>query len=881
MPYVKQNFSNGNVLNASQLNHIETGIIDTKKEILDSIEIIVNKAMEDSTKIQNGNVLGVTGNTCTIEINGKTFTNIPYYGNEPVVNKQYRVFIPDGNMSRAFIYTMQGSSVGASIKLDYVRPEDFGAKADGVNDDTAAFSLAIQDMLVKGIHTLKLADKRYYVKDLVITDSIHITGEQGTVITGDGGHSCIFFDYRSPRRVHVTGITAGDYQTTFTLSDQIPADIQRGDTIKIYANGADDNVPGIRYPSHIGEFLTIFEINREANTITVTQNLRYDYKPDGGCVYLMLVEKKHVEMDNVSLEIATDAVEAKDNNVGAIHVMGGSRHHFHDITVRNLPESAFRMDGCYGYTFERINAIYQQNSDVFNDQKGELRQLGYTITDQGGGYFKICNCLCNNIRHFSDTGTANKWQQRFDESGNVVCEGGEVSGVSEYGLISNIIAHGASGFALGTHENTYQVTYDNIVDTGNNGDGFIVRGDRVILRNSYVEATNNGLFISNYTDESGDSTSISGHHVFENLEVRVPPSGAAFNDMSDVPLYGVFKNCTFYGNINFNAKNSHYQFYKCQFFNSIDDAKEHEESGLNIEAANVRLDFYDCDFEIRIQPRLGENLNFTNCHITNTYNQFIGNWTDYHINFINCVIEGPPGQNKSTYMNFTSTSHCNVLFEGCVMRHTVVQIDMAGDELSVSSAHKRFKVVNTTCYPGGDTNASDGKTSFSAIFYIKCSCTMYMDNVVLLCDPDINRWNAGLIALSESNGGVNHETIFATVDKVIKLNINGVGMQVDDMSFNGPYNGYLINAEDCGTLKGYIRNISGESSFSNGVKIIENEDNIQQNEIVIEKATQTGSSATADTAIPAVTTEDNGKILQVSNGEWAAVSVQNAESVKF
>lgn len=79
--------------------------MNNNEEILDAIEILVNKAIEDnSTKIQNGTVSSVsTNNKCTLFVNGKDLPNVQYYGGQPIINRQYRVFIPNGNPSRAFI----------------------------------------------------------------------------------------------------------------------------------------------------------------------------------------------------------------------------------------------------------------------------------------------------------------------------------------------------------------------------------------------------------------------------------------------------------------------------------------------------------------------------------------------------------------------------------------------------------------------------------------------------------------------------------------------------------------------------------------------------------------------------------------------------------
>ncbi len=77
--------------------------MDVAKEILDAIEIIVDKKIQDNTaQIYRGVCKGITTTTCTLTINGKDNT-VKYYGGTPIVGTVYQVFVPFGDMSTAFI----------------------------------------------------------------------------------------------------------------------------------------------------------------------------------------------------------------------------------------------------------------------------------------------------------------------------------------------------------------------------------------------------------------------------------------------------------------------------------------------------------------------------------------------------------------------------------------------------------------------------------------------------------------------------------------------------------------------------------------------------------------------------------------------------------
>ena len=91
------------------------------EELLQSIDILAQNAVKDSVKIYTAIVTAVgDNNTCSVRANGKTHSNIAYYGDAPTVNKSYRVFCPNGSMNQAFIITGGGSSGGGGTSTtDY------------------------------------------------------------------------------------------------------------------------------------------------------------------------------------------------------------------------------------------------------------------------------------------------------------------------------------------------------------------------------------------------------------------------------------------------------------------------------------------------------------------------------------------------------------------------------------------------------------------------------------------------------------------------------------------------------------------------------------------------------------------------------------------
>ena len=97
------------------------------EELLQSIDIIAQNAAKNGVKIYTAIVTAVgDNNTCSMRVNGKTHSNIAYYGDAPTVNKSYRVFCPNGSMNQAFIITGGGSSGGSAYTLPIASADVLG-----------------------------------------------------------------------------------------------------------------------------------------------------------------------------------------------------------------------------------------------------------------------------------------------------------------------------------------------------------------------------------------------------------------------------------------------------------------------------------------------------------------------------------------------------------------------------------------------------------------------------------------------------------------------------------------------------------------------------------------------------------------------------------
>ena len=97
------------------------------EELLQSIDIIAQNAAKNGVKIYTAIVTSIAdNNTCSVRVNGKTHSNITYYGDAPSVNKSYRVFCPNGSMNQAFIITGGGSSGESAYTLPIASADVLG-----------------------------------------------------------------------------------------------------------------------------------------------------------------------------------------------------------------------------------------------------------------------------------------------------------------------------------------------------------------------------------------------------------------------------------------------------------------------------------------------------------------------------------------------------------------------------------------------------------------------------------------------------------------------------------------------------------------------------------------------------------------------------------
>ena len=95
-----------------------------------------------------------------------------------------------------------------SMYLGYVTPEMFGAKGDGVTDDTTAVNNAISAAATQGTY-VKFLPKTYIVNNMTITSNMVLIGEDTVITTDENKTAKIIYEWKND--ILVDGITFNNF----------------------------------------------------------------------------------------------------------------------------------------------------------------------------------------------------------------------------------------------------------------------------------------------------------------------------------------------------------------------------------------------------------------------------------------------------------------------------------------------------------------------------------------------------------------------------------------------------------------------------------------------------------------------------------------------
>ena len=155
--------------------------MNVANEILDAIEIIVDKqTKEQTTQIYPGICKSVSGNSCVMSINGRDNT-VQFYGSTPTVGTIYRVFVPNGNMSMAFIITTNGD--GSSTSSDKPISKSVTLSASGWNSSAKTQTVTVSGVLADETKQLITPTPALASQTAYYNAGIRCTGQSANSLT--------------------------------------------------------------------------------------------------------------------------------------------------------------------------------------------------------------------------------------------------------------------------------------------------------------------------------------------------------------------------------------------------------------------------------------------------------------------------------------------------------------------------------------------------------------------------------------------------------------------------------------------------------------------------------------------------------------------------
>ncbi|MEA4924857.1 MAG: glycosyl hydrolase family 28-related protein [Syntrophomonadaceae bacterium] len=268
---------------------------------------------------------------------------------------------------------------GASTLLtDQINVKDYGAKGNGITDDTAAIQRAIDEVADKGGGTVLFPGGRYLVLNVAAKAKVNLVGEDATLIKNGGN------DTTSVIRVN-------GYETD--INSKLSSNLTAGtSTIKLNSvSGFDvgdyvivrDNTYKYGDVGRNQEFRQIESIS--ANSVTLTESTIGAYKSSSSAEMVKIEPVSNMTVDGLNIEIPTGTVGGGINgdlayniaiqnctvsgpeNMGGIAFYRSAYVNIDGNKVQDGQDLASPRGHGYGYVFgESSHNCIAQNNYTYN-----------------------------------------------------------------------------------------------------------------------------------------------------------------------------------------------------------------------------------------------------------------------------------------------------------------------------------------------------------------------------------------------------------------------------------------------------------------------------------------------------------------------------------
>lgn len=422
--------------------------------------------------------------------------------------------------------------------LPFITPEMFGAIGDGVADDSAAITAAIE--AAAGIPVVFDANATYLVEEGVdVSDtSVIIVGSGATVVqNGDVYAFKIVVPYGA--QVDITAITTDSIDLSggtagVSQVSKITAPghtLVAGDMVKVIGDNLISG-PVTTDNERVGEFARVSLVNGDDLWLYSVLLETYSSNPR----IARMDTDKRVDIRDLRVESAPDS--SITDNEAHFYIEGAYCPVVQNLTSWGGMSEALQFIGCFGAYTNNVAAV-----DLRTDSANQ--SFGYGVIEYSCEYGRHVNLLGHNIRHAYTTGCL---ATTADDSRTARY------GRTKYSTIVGGVGINCQTAAFDTHADAYRITFQNCVAnypfTGPSGTprGFQIRG--IGCRIIDCEANGGYGFVA-YAD--ADSPDNSRDHHFINCRYTGHPmvdtaglfpfriQGRAAGAISGV----VVTNCTF------------------------------------------------------------------------------------------------------------------------------------------------------------------------------------------------------------------------------------------------------------------------------------------------------------------------------------------------
>jgi hypothetical protein len=379
---------------------------------------------------------------------------------------------------------------------------DFGARGDGVTDDTAAVAAAVST--ASDGDTILFPPGRYCLSGIDLGGrQLHLRGYGATIVQTA---KTVVFEWAGTWGTvnAISSITIDDIDvggvahpaSVLTLSGA-PVDIEAGDVVRVYS---EDTIPQSVFASRkLGEFATVYQV--DGNDVWLNGPLRDIYTTTPR---VARIDPRTVSFAGFEFEIDSSIDNGPGSGGGLdapIRIIAATRPSVVDVTLRRTVSNGIVFHSCYGYTARNIEA-----RGLPDESDSEITRFGYGIVDANSEHGVVDGCFFIECRHGFTTNTY----------AHATATDPHYYGRSAYTRVSNCHAVGGAAAGFDTHDEAYGITFSNCTHTrvahrkqatsGARRAGFQSRSEATTFINCEAHYCTFGFSIFTSPERSGGNT---------------------------------------------------------------------------------------------------------------------------------------------------------------------------------------------------------------------------------------------------------------------------------------------------------------------------------------------------------------------------------------